>query len=343
MYKKLTNLEMREIEKLTGYKVRGNFITKRIEGSINKIKVCIPVDPKLILDDDTRDIFKKYLKAFSLALGPNDRYVVGMEITYHFGFFCIHIAFLNNLVGYERTNLILAEIITGINTFGEKEINYVKDQAVAKVVGNLDIEEFNEYVKPVMNDKKIFFIVEHNNPDFVLDVEVNDEFNFSKDINPLVENTGYLVGDEDETIQMWLFMMAIVFIFNLKNTSTYLLKDNRLLIAVKSLLPINEIGSLLRTVMSEMKDDESRSTFINSLLTSYISDEEEIRNREPHLFIEKYLLFDTPFIYDPSEFSKLMLDTYFNQDLLEKFVSLIDEKIISIDDRDDEEESYRPN
>ena len=158
-----------------------------------------------------------------------------------------------------------------------------------------------------------------------------------------MKNTGYLVGDEDETIQMWLFMMAIVFIFNLKNTSTYLLKDNRLLIAVKSLLPISEIGSLLRTVMSEMKDDEPRSTFINSLLTSYISDEEELRNREPHLFVEKYLLFDTPFIYDPSEFSKLMLDTYFNQDLLEKFVSLIDEKVISIDDRDDEEESYRPN
>lgn len=339
MYKILTKLKSKEIEKLTGFKVRGNFITRKVDGNINRIKICIPVDPNLILDEDKSDIIQRYLKTFCMVIGPNDRYVVGMEVTPHLGFFCIHIAFLNDLTPYERTNIILAELITGINTFGEKEIEYIKGQAVSNMLGDINIEEFNKYVKPIMNDKKIFFIVEHNNPDLVIDIEVNDEFDYSKDVQPLSDNTGYMIGNDKETTEMWLYLTALIFIFNLKGTSRYMIKDNKLLISIKSIVSINNLGTFLRTVINDIKDDEGKETFINSLLTSYMCDEEELKWRESHSFIEKYLLFDNPYIDDINEFSEFMKETLFNKELLEKFISLIDEKSVTEVDMDE----YKPS
>ena len=246
-----------------------------------------------------------------------------MEITRHFGFLCIHIAFLNNLVDYERTNLVLAELITGLNTFGEKEIEYAKTVDLMGNFKDLSVEEFNELVKPYMDDKKMFFIVEHNNPDFTLDVEVNDEFNFNKDVSPLSENTGYMVGNEEETLKMWIHLMSLVFIFNFKDTSTFLIKDNKLLIAVTGLDINDKLSVAYKTIVSDIKTEKDLACFINSLLTSYLSDEEELIISAPHSFIEKYMLFDTPYIVNSGEFVKFMTEAISDKEILDKFITII--------------------
>ena len=143
MYKILNKLKPEEIKDLTGLNIRGNFITRQIDGAVNKIKICIPVDPSILVDKEKGERVHKYISAFGINIAPNDRYNVGMEITRHFGFLCIHIAFLNNLVDYERTNLVLAELITGLNTFGEKEIEYAKTIDLMVNFKHLSIEEVN--------------------------------------------------------------------------------------------------------------------------------------------------------------------------------------------------------
>ena len=323
MYKILNKLKPEEIKDLTGLNIRGNFITRKIDGAVNKIKICIPVDPSILIDKDKGERVHKYISAFGINIAPNDRYNVGMEITRHFGFLCIHIAFLNNLVDYERTNLVLAELITGLNTFGEKEIEYAKTVDLMGNFKDLSVEEFNELVKPYMDDKKMFFIVEHNNPDLILDVEVNDEFNFNKDVKPLSENTGYMVGNEEETLKMWIHLMSLVFIFNFKDTSTFLIKDNKLLIAVTGLDINDKLSVAYKTIVSDIKTDKDLACFINSLLTSYLSDEEELIISAPHRFIEKYMLFDTPYIVNSGEFVKFMTEAISDKEILDKFITII--------------------
>ena len=323
MYKILNKLKPEEIKNLTGLNIRGNFITRKIDGAVNKIKICIPIDPSILIDKEKGERVHKYISAFGINIAPNDRYNVGMEITKHFGFLCIHIAFLNNLVDYERTNLVLAELITGLNTFGEKEIEYAKTVDLMGNFKDLSVEEFNELVKPYMDDKKIFFIIEHNNPDFILDVEVNDEFNFNKDVSPLSENTGYMVGNEEETLKMWIHLMSLVFIFNFKDTSTFLIKDNKLLIAVTGLDINDKLSVAYKTIVSDIKTDKDLACFINSLLTSYLSDEEELIISAPHSFIEKYMLFDTPYIVNSGEFVKFMTEAISDKEILDKFITII--------------------
>ena len=323
MYKILNKLNPEEIKKLTGFNIRGNFITRKIDGAVNKIKICIPVDPSILVDKEKGERVHKYLSAFGFNIAPNDRYNVGVEITRHFGFLCIHIAFLNNLVDYERTNLVLAELITGLNTFGEKEIEYAKTVDLMGNFKDLSVEEFNELVKPYMDDKKMFFIIEHNNPNFVLDVEVNDEFIFNKDVKPLSENTGYMVGDEKDTIKMWVHLMSLVFIFNFKDTSTFLIKDNKLLIAISGLDIHDKLSAAYKNIVSDIKTDKDLACFINSLLTSYLSDEEELIVSAPHRFIEKYMLFDTPYIVNSGEFVKFMTEAISDKDILDKFVTIL--------------------
>ena len=323
MYKILNKLKPEEIKNLTGLNIRGNFITRKIDGAVNKIKICIPIDPSILVDEDKGERVHKYISAFGINIAPNDRYNVGIEITKHFGFLCIHIAFLNNLVDYERTNLVLAELITGLNTFGEKEIEYAKTVDLMGNFKDLSIEEFNELVKPYMDDKKMFFIIEHNNPDLVLDVEVNDEFSFNKDDSPLSENTGYMVGNEEETLKMWIHLMSLVFIFNFKDTSTFLIKDNKLLIAVTGLDINDKLSVAYKTIVSDIKTDKDLACFINSLLTSYLSDEEELIISAPHRFIEKYMLFDTPYIVNSGEFVKFMTEAISDKEILDKFITII--------------------
>lgn len=323
MYKILNKLKPEEIKDLTGLNIRGNFITKKIDGAVNKIKICIPVDPSILVDKEKGERVHKYISAFGINIAPNDRYNVGMEITRHFGFLCIHIAFLNNLVDYERTNLVLAELITGLNTFGEKEIEYAKTVDLMGNFKDLSVEEFNELVKPYMDDKKMFFIIEHNNPDLILDVEVNDEFNFNKDVSPLSENTGYMVGNEEETLKMWIHLMSLVFIFNFKDTSTFLIKDNKLLIAITGLDMNDKLSVAYKTIVSDIKTDKDLACFINSLLTSYLSDEEELIISAPHRFIEKYMLFDTPYIVNSGEFVKFMTEAISDKEILDKFITII--------------------
>lgn len=323
MYKILNKLKPEEIKDLTGLNIRGNFITRKIDGAVNKIKICIPINPSILTDKDKGERVHKYISAFGINIAPNDRYNVGMEITRHFGFLCIHIAFLNNLVDYERTNLVLAELITGLNTFGEKEIEYAKTVDLMGNFKDLSIEEFNELVKPYMDDKKMFFIIEHNNPDLILDVEVNDEFNFNKDVSPLSENTGYMVGNEEETLKMWIHLMSLVFIFNFKDTSTFLIKDNKLLIAVTGLDINDKLSVAYKTIVSDIKTEKDLACFINSLLTSYLSDEEELSISAPHRFIEKYMLFDTPYIVNSGEFVKVMTEAISDKEILDKFIIII--------------------
>lgn len=323
MYKILNKLKPEEIKDLTGLNIRGNFITRKIDGAVNKIKICIPIDPSILVDKEKGERIHQYISAFGINIAPNDRYNVGMEITRHFGFLCIHIAFLNNLVNYERTNLVLAELITGLNTFGEKEIEYVKTVDLMGNFKDLSVEEFNELVKPYMDDKKMFFIVEHNNPDLVLDVEVNDEFNFNKDVSPLSENTGYMVGNEEDTMRMWIHLMSLVFIFNFKDTSTFLIKDNKLLIAVTGLDINDKLSVAYKTIVSDIKTEKDLACFINSLLTSYLSDEEELIISAPHSFIEKYMLFDTPYIVNSGEFVKFMTEAISDKEILDKFITII--------------------
>lgn len=323
MYKILNKLKPEEIKDLTGLNIRGNFITRKIDGAVNKIKICIPIDPSILIDKEKGERIHQYISAFGINIAPNDRYNVGMEITKHFGFLCIHIAFLNNLVDYERTNLVLAELITGLNTFGEKEIEYAKTVDLMGNFKDLSIEEFNELVKPYMDDKKMFFIIEHNNPDFVLDIEVNDEFNFNKDVSPLSENTGYMVGNEEETLKMWIHLMSLVFIFNFKDTSTFLIKDNKLLIAITGLDINDKLSVAYKTIVSDIKTEKDLACFINSLLTSYLSDEEELIISAPHRFIEKYMLFDTPYIVNSGEFVKFMTEAISDKDILDKFITII--------------------
>lgn len=323
MYKILNKLKPEEIKDLTGLNIRGNFITRKIDGAVNKIKICIPIDPSILIDKEKGERVHKYISAFGINIAPNDRYNVGMEITKHFGFLCIHIAFLNNLVDYERTNLVLAELITGLNTFGEKEIEYAKTVDLMGNFKDLSVEEFNELVKPYMDDKKMFFIIEHNNPDLTLDVEVNDEFNFNKDIKPLSENTGYMVGNEEETLKMWIHLMSLVFIFNFKDTSTFLIKDNKLLIAVTGLDINDKLSVAYKTIVSDIKTEKDLACFINSLLTSYLSDEEELIISAPHSFIEKYMLFDTPYIVNSGEFVKFMTEAISDKEILDKFITII--------------------
>ena len=323
MYKILNKLKPEEIKDLTGLNIRGNFITRKIDGAVNKIKICIPIDPSILIDKEKGERVHQYISAFGINIAPNDRYNIGMEITKHFGFLCIHIVFLNNLVDYERTNLVLAELITGLNTFGEKEIEYAKTVDLMGNFKDLSIEEFNELVKPYMDDKKMFFIVEHNNPDLILDVEVNDEFNFNKDVSPLSENTGYMVGNEEETLKMWIHLMSLVFIFNFKDTSTFLIKDNKLLIAVTGLDINDKLSVAYKTIVSDIKTEKDLACFINSLLTSYLSDEEELIISAPHSFIEKYMLFDTPYIVNSGEFVKFMTEAISDKEILDKFITII--------------------
>lgn len=323
MYKILNKLKPEEIKDLTGLNIRGNFITRKIDGAVNKIKICIPVDPSILIDKEKGERVHQYISAFGINIAPNDRYNVGIEITKHFGFLCIHIAFLNNLVDYERTNLVLAELITGLNTFGEKEIEYAKTVDLMGNFKDLSVEEFNELVKPYMDDKKMFFIIEHNNPDLILDVEVNDEFNFNKDVSPLSENTGYMVGNGEETLKMWIHLMSLVFIFNFKDTSTFLIKDNKLLIAVTGLDINDKLSAAYKNIVSDIKTDKDLACFINSLLTSYLSDEEELSISAPHRFIEKYMLFDTPYIINSGEFIKFMTEAISDKEILDKFITII--------------------
>ena len=335
MYEILNKLKPEEIKKLTGFNIRGNFITKKIDGPINRIKICIPIDPSILINKEKGERVNKYLSAFVMNIAPNDRYNVGVEITRHFGFLCIHIAFLNNLVDYERTNLVLAELITGLNTFGEKEIEYVKTVDIRDNFKDISVEEFNKLVKPYMDDKKMFFIIEHNNPDFMLDVEVNDDFNFTKDVNPLSENTGYMVGSEEDTIKMWIHVMSLVFIFNFKDTSSYLIKDNKLLMAIAGASTMNDnLSSVYKTIISDIKTEKDLTCFINSLLTSYLSDEQEIITSAPHKFIEKYMLFDIPYIVDSKEFVKFMSEAISDKEVLEKFTTLISKDSVTEIDMD---------
>ena len=320
MYEVFKNLEKEKLEELTGLKIRGNFLTRKSTGNIDKIKILIPVDPKRNTDIEYSNKLFSYVSAFAFMLIPNNRYIAKCNNeSINYGFISIDIIFVNNLVKYNRLNIILAEIINAMNKFSSKEIDYVMNSNIRHVLKtDISAEEFEKDFKHLFDDKRCFFVLETIKPDDI-HVDINEEANIFKDIKPLKENTGLMLESEEELMKMWIHVKTMCHIFN-SYDSLSSIKDNKLLI---SIIGVN-LKDMLK-IYSEClnMNDNDREDLAYTVMTNMMYENELKRQENLDLFIEEFFLLDNPYITKGNEFITFIEDTLKDKEILEKFTNLL--------------------
>lgn len=320
MYEVFKNLEKEKLEELTGLKIRGNFLTRKSTGNIDKIKILIPVDPKRNTDVEYNNKLMSYISAFTFMLVPNNRYIAKCnDRDMNYGFIAIDIIFVNNLVKYNRLNIILAEIINAMNALSSKEIDFTMNSNIRSVLKtDISGEEFEKDFKYLFDDKRCFFILETIKPDDI-HVDINEEASLFKDITPLKENTGFMLESEDEMMKIWIHIKTMCHIFNLFD-SLVTIKDKKLLVSL--------IGVNLKDMLKIYSDclvlnDNDREDLAYTVMTNIMYENELKRQAGIEDFIEEFFLFDNPYITKGDEFITLIDETLKDKDTLEKFNNLL--------------------